>query len=213
MKNWMKILMWLGLGGGIGFFAGYQLGAKVGEKRVAQASDVSYVQGYSKGYSKAISNRTDYDEALGNYRGDADDGEPEDDVEMPEEEPVIGDEEVIEVDEIPELHPTHMIPQLITEDGYYENPWRYDQEDLLFFETDQVLFNKTTRKAIRDRNEMDETIGIGMVLNFYMKDGEVLDAIFVRNDTAGMLYRIDRIDGSYDDDPIAAEDEPEEDDE
>ena len=42
MKAWMKVLVWLGLGGGIGFFAGYQIGGHAARKD-------AYEEGYSEG--------------------------------------------------------------------------------------------------------------------------------------------------------------------
>lgn len=42
MKAWMKVLMWLGLGGGIGFFAGYQIGGHAARKG-------AFEEGYSAG--------------------------------------------------------------------------------------------------------------------------------------------------------------------
>ena len=55
---------------------------------------------------------------------------------------------------------------------------------------------------------MDQIIGIGMTFNFYKSDGEVLDAIFVKNDTNGVIYRIDRLDAAYMDE-IVGKDAPE----
>lgn len=194
MKAWMKILMWVGLGGGIGFFAGYQVGTKSANNS-----------------AKELLNQTDYTawkvneeearEAMDLYSGKelVTVEEPE----MPEEIPVIGDEE--EIEEIPELHPQHMIPERITEEEYYENYWQYDQEELLYYEGNKVLFNKTTNSAIKDKDEIDQILGIGMIFSFYKKDGEVLDAIFVKNDTMGVIFRIDRIDDDYE----TGSDEPE----
>ena len=209
MKPWMKIMMWIGLGGGIGFFAGYQIGTK--GKREA------YDEGREDGYSeyKDEHNRYIWDfdraakEVLAEYAGKDTDGDAVDicqddeDAEMPEEEPEIGDE--AEIEEIPELHAQHMIPERISEEEYYENPWNYEQESLTYFEEDKVLYNNDTRAAIHDSDGQDQVIGIGMLLNFRQKDGEVLDAIFVRNDTMGVIFRIDRVEAAYDDEMSGAD--------
>lgn len=201
MKNWMKILMWLGLGGGIGFFAGYQTGAKGKREAYEEGREDGYYE-HKEEHDRYI---MDFDRAskelLAEYAGKDTDGDAADicqddeDAEMPEEEPEIGDE--AEIEEIPQLHPQHLIPVQITEEEYYENPWHYDQEGLIFYEMDEVLFNKDTREALTTKDDQDQVVGIGMLFNFYLKDGESLDAIFVKNDTMGTIFRIDRMDAAY----------------
>ena len=214
MKPWMKVLMWLGLGGGIGFFAGYHLGRERGDRQIAEIQMnewASYEGGYNQalrdnGIVKTTETWEDAKIALEKYRGEQSE-EPEED-EIPEElvPPVIGDEKDIE--EIPYPHPQYFVPEQISEDEYYANPWGYDQEQLYFYELDEVLYNKETRKAIKDKDTMDQVIGIGMTFNFYKSDGEVLDAIFVRNDTTGTIFRIDRLEAAYTDE-IDGGDSPE----
>ena len=208
MKPWMKAVFWAGLGGGIGFFAGWQVGQKGRRKLTDAEEERAYNDGWQDGY-EARSSAAEALDQLEQYRGGAfgndTDGDelfvqPEEEPEMPEDPPEIGDEEDIE--EVPELHPQHLIPQLITEDAYYTNPWNYDQEHLNYYETDEVLYNRETRKVIKNKDEMDQIIGIGMIFNFYLKDGEALDAIFVRNDTMGVIFRIDRFDASYQDEIV-----------
>lgn len=206
MKTWMKILMWAGLGGGIGFFAGYQVGNKRNEN--AQMDErPAYEEGYNQalrdsGLIKPEETWEDIKKEMEDYRGGDSDGDAvtvisDDDPPMVEEPPVIGDEEDIE--EIPELHPQHLIPEQITEEEYYDNPWGYDQEQLVYYELDEVLFNKDTRKALKKKDDQDQAVGIGMLFNFYLKDGETLDAIFVKNDTMGVVFRIDRMEAAYTD--------------
>lgn len=210
MKTWMKILMWVGLGGGIGFFAGLQVGSKRSAVMETEHWEAVYNNGRTDGYAKAVEdNKNAWKEvtqqiaesAIKDYGGDFDGDHvnvtAEEDPPMVEEPPVIGDEEDIE--DVPQLHPQHMIPVQITEDEYYANQWGYDQESLIFYEMDEVLFNKDTRKAMTTKDEIDQVIGIGMTFNFYLKDGETLDVIFVKNDTMGVIFRIDRIDAAYQD--------------
>ena len=207
--------MWAGLGGGIGFFAGLQVGNERGNKRIEniQASEWSaYEGGYNQclrdcgivkyggqtweDVRKELEEYRARDAARTSFNGDHVNVVTEEDPPMIEEEPLIGDEEEIEV---PELHPQHLIPVQITEEEFYENPWGYDQESLIFYELDEVLFNKDTRKALTTKDEQDQIVGIGMLFNFYLKSGKSLDVIFVRNDTMGVIFRIDRMDAAYTD--------------
>ena len=202
LKTWMKILMWSGLSGGIGFFAGYHIGA------ISKKPEKTYDDGWNDGYTQRVSENyeTYIDRLRKEYGGDFDGDhtdllrpvtDEEDDAEMPEEEPVIP--EPFE-EEIPQDHPQYYIPERITEEDYYENKWGYEQDEMLYYEVDQVLVSKNTpTKPIKTKTEMDEVLGLAMIQNFYKADGEVLDAIFVKNDTMGVLFRVDRMDTAYDD--------------
>ena len=227
MKTWMKILMWLGVGGGIGFFAGYQVGHKAGAKEKVEELQVDEDKAFRAGYNKAYgempyedgyhqalvdAGAIKYDKQpeptvdyLNQYRGYDFDGDEvnlveikpeEEDADMPEEKPIIGDEE--EIESVPQLHQQHFIPEQITDEEFYQNPWNYDQESMIFYEIDGVLFNKDTQVALTNKDDIDQAIGIGMTFEFY-KNGETIDTLFVKNDTIGMLFRIDRIDAAYTD--------------
>ena len=232
MKAWMKVLVWLGLGGGIGFFAGYQAGKAGCEKEfdaaVQEAADEfreKHRQEWNEHFER-LGQQTDnlrdsFDslavaakEAADAYRGDDEtlwSFTPSEDPEMPEEPPVIGDE--AEIEDIPELHPQHMTQRQVTEEYFYSNPNNFDQEDLLYYEGDDTLYNKDTRKAIDKKDEIDEVLGIGMLTNFHMK-GADLGTIFVENPTMGMLFRIDRVEDAFGDilNGVVAEEIDEEDD-
>ena len=241
MKAWMKVLVWLGLGGGIGFFAGYQIGLERGNRRVDEIQMNEWAA-YEGGYNQALRDNgviktsetwEDARTALEKYRGETgsppdeeaavdiqpetEDDEtlwsftPSEDPEMPEEPPVIGDE--AEIEDIPELHPQHMTQRQVTEEYFYNNPNNFDQEDLLYYEGDGTLYNKDTRKAIDKKDEIDEVLGIGMLTNFHMK-GADLETIFVENPTMGMLFRIDRVEDAFGDilNGVVAEEIDEEDD-
>ena len=207
MKTWMKVLMWLGLGGGIGFFAGYQVGQR-GAKQNA----------YNAGYDQAMSERLmmqvekaeeTLKDAINEYSGGDFDGDEqlpeftnkyisvpvaEEDPEMVEEVPVIGDEEDIE--EVRQLHPQDMIPELITEDEYEANPWQYDRELMRYYGMDETLYNMATRSVIKDQ---DEVVGVGTLFGFYPTPDnlEGTDVLYVRNDTLGVLFKIKHLDAAY----------------
>lgn len=211
LKAWMKILMWSGLSGGIGFFAGYQIGAKSANKRIDDLQ-INEHSAYEGGYNAALRDAgfikhdqtwEDIRKELDHYRGS--DFDEEDDAEMPEDIPVIP--EPFE-EEIPQMHPQDLLPERITEEDYYENKWGYEQDEMLYYEVDQVLVSKTSpTKPIKTKSEIDEVLGIAMIQSFYKADGEVLDAIFVKNDTLGVLFRIDRMDTAYDD-PVDGDSSP-----
>ena len=200
MKAWMKILMWFGLGGGIGFFAGYQIGARTREKEEPAINEMP-----EEDFDYQ------YNSELVKYRGGDYDGDDvvvveDDDAEMPEEIPEIPEPFA---DEIPQMHPQDLIPVQITESEYYANPDNFEQAEMLYYEDDQVLVSKDTpTKPIKTKQEMDEIIGIGMIFNFYPANKEPIDTIFVKNETMGVLFRIDRLDEAYE----TQEYEPEEDD-
>lgn len=240
MKAWMKILMWVGLGGGIGFFAGYQVGA--GSRRTEEMNNElrdyqnnldDELEEYKKNLAEAKA-RTAMDE----YTGDNGEemlkqavencrkaGVPEEkilhnkeeidrfflgndnvetvkriqeeeDPDMPEEVPVIGDEDTIE--EIRELHPQDMAPVLITESEWNENPWNYDKETMGYYSLDDKLYNFATRSVIKDN---DEVVGIGNLYGFYgtQENPGGKDIIFVRNDCLGTLFKIGFFDSALND--------------
>ena len=186
MKPWMKILVWFGLGAGLGFFAGQQVGKKQGEKEYEQ-SLVENTEAYERAEAEA-------NEALDGYSGDSDEVYTEesyaesDDPEMPTEEDIAIDPD------IPQLHPEHLVPEIIGEEEYNLNIWQYDLETLLFYEMDEVLFNERTQSIIENP---DDVIGIGTLFEFGGDPNNPVDTIYVKNDTFGTLFRIDRIDAAF----------------
>lgn len=209
MKAWMKALMWFGLGGGIGFFAGFQ----IGNKGRMQGKFSEYEE--SPVYENEF--KAEAEDAFGIYRGDTSEEDLDEDG-YPNESPSEDDEDedddsalheppppIDDLDEIPQLHPQDLTPEPIDEYNYYTNPWGFYKEQLYYYEVDKVLYNQDTHEAIQNPNKIDQLLGVGMLFNFYKSDGEVLDAIFVKNDTLGMIFRIDRIDASYADEIVGAD--------
>ena len=195
MKAWMKILMWVGLGGGIGFFAGLQVGQR-SERKLAETEPE---QDESEEQAEEV-----YNTAMDEYIGDKDNDnvstimqiQEEEDAEMPEEVPVIGDEDTLE--EIRELHPQDMAPVLITESEWIENPWNYDKETMGYYSLDDKLYNFATRSVIKDN---DEVVGIGNLYGFYgtQENPAGKDIIYVRNDCLGTLFKIGFFDAALHD--------------
>ena len=114
MKPVLKALVWLGLGGGIGFFAGYQLGYKKDKAEIEAACDNRLTRDrlrMSDSYDKTMHDmRNQYEEALDAIRsykgwgdeeptiGDIQTPDPEEDPEMPMDEPEMP-EDVLDEDE------------------------------------------------------------------------------------------------------------------
>lgn len=189
MKPWMKIIMWLGLGFGIGFFAGEQVGEHRAEKEKPEQPEVSaelYVGPARDAMEEYRGGDTDGDEVLTGYVPGF---EPADD------DPDMPTEEDIQIDpEIPQLHPQHLVPEIIGEEEYNANIWNYDLENLLFYEMDEVLYNETTQTIIENP---EDVIGHGTLFEFGGDPNNPVDTIFVKNDTYGVLFRIDRIDAAF----------------
>lgn len=198
MKPWMKILMWLGIGFGIGFFSGEQVGQAIERKRneepdqqedIQETYSQSAVKNILNEYSgeennKDISSIEGIEAILGQTSTDA---EVDDAFEMPTEED-------LKIPDIPQLHPTQLVPELITEDEYYTNPWGYDKETMIFYEIDDVLYNESVQDI---EQNPDDVVGIGTLFEFGGDPNNPIDTIYVKNETAGTLYRIDRLDEAY----------------
>lgn len=225
MKPWMKILMWFGLGAGIGFFAGEQVGEGIAKKRLKSTTEK--ISNELDNMNSAIQNATDalknYHETIGYYRtghvSDEEAAEVEEDPESPDvdqNDDWVNDTLEIDGEEQPEviipLHPSHVIPRIVTEEEYDRNEWGYEEERLIFYEGDEVLYNTATQKIIENP---DNTVGIGTI-PFAFRNGpdEVLDVVYVVNQLYGARFRIERVEGCYDDYLDGqAQDEVEEDDE
>ena len=195
MKPWMKVLMYLGFGTVVGYFVGDRMGYKRGYE-----AGVNHEQ-WVESKREAINSETEKKagEALQEYRQqDGDNPEPEWVREAEEniaEEPEMPTEEEIQIDsDIPQLHPTHLTPEIIGEEEYNANIWQYDLENLIFYEMDEVLYNETTQSIIENP---DDVIGIGTLFEFGGDPNNPTETIYVKNDTYGVLFRIDRLDAAY----------------
>ena len=183
MKPWVKVLMYLGFGTVIGYFIGDRVGYKRGIKEMCGGEEACVPEPDTVTIDIAES-------AMDTYRGTPDPVEEEDDdtvVTMPEEELAIDAD-------IPQLHPTHLAPEIIGEEEYNLNIWGYDLENLIFYEMDEVLYNETTQSIIENP---DDVIGIGTLFEFGGDPNNPVETIYVKNDTFGVLFRIDRLDAAY----------------
>lgn len=181
MKAWMKALMWLGMGFGFGYFIGDRVGFNRGKKE----DELEESEAYEEVNKEPV-------EALKEYEGNDYDGDQswttDDDPEMPTEADIAIDPD------IPQLHPQHLIPEIIGEEEFNINIWQYDLENLLFYEIDEVLYNETTQSIIENP---DDVVGVGTLFEFNANPLNQVDTIYVKNDTFGTLFRIDKLDAAF----------------
>lgn len=216
MKPWMKILMWFGLGAGIGFFAGEQIGEHNAKKQ-QQIVPVT-VKEAAESATDAVKN---FQEAIGYYRtGHVTDEEMAEimEIEDPEAPDIDPNDEWVDAqlkidedcEEQPEvvipLHPSHIIPVIVTEEEFERNEWGFEEEKLVFYEGDETLFNTETERVIGDP---DSIVGIGTI-PFAFRNGpnDILDTVFVVNKLAATRFRIERVDANYND-PVSGADQDE----
>ena len=221
MKPWMKVLFLLGLGGSFGFFTGYNLGNRQGRKdgyQQCREDAEDRWEAFKQDGDRQLENAR---KALKEYQG----GDTDGDEDIPEMEDIVhdldqdlpdyvfdnsgagstvdGDEEeeppTAEEPEGPvvrQLHPQDLLPQPITEDEYNLNEWDYDLVDLIFYEMDEVLYEPEHEEIIQ---QPDEVLGIGALFRFgWTGDpNNPEDYIYVKNDTMGTLYRVQRVDAAF----------------
>lgn len=213
MKPWMKILMWFGLGTGVGFFWGQQSGYNKAKKEDEAFVNEAYTRGQNDAYhdkdtAARISRReelsTNAVDALTAYVGDEeadeilDEGgvDPIGEDEEWLEEPVMPDDPADTVDSyIPQIHPTQMVPELVTEEEYNARG-DLEEERLLYFEGDEVLYNSRTNTILTDE-DIPNAIGHGYLTEFRAGPGDPKDTIYVINEVLGTRFRIDRMDDAF----------------
>ena len=224
MKPWMKALVWLGLGGGIGFFAGMQIGYRQGkrdetEKNAGKFSDLesSLVEERERHRKELDAKRSEWEEAMdalrqykgledsaisdgqlamdlrgGDYDGDSVQVvEPEDEEEIDMDQPPEMPDDL----EIEQLHPEDLLPHAITKEEFNANAKGYDRMDLDWYTDDNVIFDP---KEEEKWTHPQQLLGIGWNSLFIGRNGRIdVPEVYIENDTMGMLYRITRIDGSF----------------
>lgn len=176
MKTWMKVLMWFGLGAGIGFFAGWQVGERQNARKAEEADEDAYaavtssIESAQAAFDQLAESSDAFhkkvNDMLGTYRGDID-----------------GDE----TPSIVQLHPTYIRPVQITEDEFNYNENGYDLHDMVWYEGDEVLYDETKQEIIP---EPESEIGLGMLDAFGGDPRRAVNVIYVKNETFGKLYRV-----------------------
>ena len=223
MKFWMKALVWLGLGGGIGFFAGYQVGYLRNKADVEQsAADLvnekehemkSREERIEKHYESELQDMTeklkianDAVMALRKYKGIDTEELPfgteekeDEDPEMPMEEPEMPDdleedEDEDDDEEIQPFHPQDILPFSITRSEFLANEKDYDIVKLDYYTEDCVIFDPSREEVW---THPEQLLGIGWKALFIASDSSPIKEAFIQNDTMETLYQITRIDDSF----------------
>ena len=215
MKPVLRALVWLGLGGGIGFFAGWQFGEKRAMKDIDESCEQAREESREDFEDRLRKIEKEFEEerdsiraqyeaavdAVRSYKGmDEEIGTAtviveEDPPEMPMDEPEmpvdpLGDDEAIQ-----QLHPEDILPYRITKDEYLENEKNYDLIDLDYYTEDRVIFDP---RAEEKWTHPEQLLGIGWNLHFISGHGQPrITEIYIQNDTMETLYRITRIDDSF----------------
>lgn len=91
---------------------------------------------------------------------------------------------------VPQLHPTQILPEIVTEEEYYRNEWEFEEERLVYYEGDEVLFNTATQTTI---DYPENVLGVGTLSEFRAGPGEPKETIFVVNEIFGTRFRVDRV--------------------
>jgi hypothetical protein len=216
-----KALVWLGLGGGIGFFAGYQVGVRLKKEAAediyerldkAEKRNELIEQNYK---AEANSIRNEYESKIAMMKEEArkalkaqreylagkDDEELDDSVmeEVPEmpEDPFPDDEDgdTDGDEEIQQLHPEDLRPYAITPEHFRENPKGYDKLELDYYTEDGVIFDPEREEKW---THPEQLLGIGWKERFNSPKGKPpIREVYVQNDTMEIIYKITRIDDSF----------------
>lgn len=213
MKFWMKALVWLGLGGGIGFFAGYRAGYVNGgkesreelaetQKALEQKQNLLDMQGrvFRKEMEEMSTQAKNAIDAIRNYKGIEDasevfeDEKEEEDPDMPMEEPEMPDDLEEDEEEIQPFHPQDILPFSITRSEFLANEKDYDIVKLDYYTEDCVIFDPAREEVW---THPEQLLGIGWKALFIASDSSPVKEAFIQNDTMETLYQITRIDDSF----------------
>lgn len=205
MKYWMKVLVWLGLGGGIGFFAGYRFGYERDKKDIIDSCN-EILNDKDREYRARLDDARKVQEVQEEYLGGE---EEEEDPEMPDvpdmpDDPLeendadisdgdISDDE--EEEEILQFHPEDIRPFSITASEYLRNEKGYDKVNLDYYTEDGVIFDPREEERW---THPEQLLGIGWRTLFISNDDrKQIREAYIQNDTMEALYKITRIDDSF----------------
>lgn len=221
LTPWMKALVWLGLGGGIGFFAGFRMGYSKDKKDIItgcnqtisetrareRAQETKFwerqielkdaeIREIKRTAQEALKAQREYfgakdDEIL----DDVDDSVMEEIPAMPEDPfPEEDDGDNDGDKEIQQLHPEDLRPYEIERAEYEENPKGYDRIELDYYTEDCVIFDPSREEKW---THPEQLLGIGWKERFYAGHKVPLREVYIRNDTMEILYKITRIEDSF----------------
>lgn len=203
MKPWMRALVWLGLGGGIGFFAGFRFGYKKDRDEIFESA-ANVINENDEIWKQRMNEAL---EAQKEYLGARDDKVVDEDPEMPEVPEMpddLEDEDDTDVqndgdtdgdEEIQPFHPEDLRPFGISSSEYIRNEQGYDKIQLDFYTEDGVIFDPEREERW---THPEQLLGLGWRARFISNDDRVsIREAYIQNDTMGTLYKITRIDDSF----------------
>ena len=207
MKPWMKILMWFGLGSVVGYFAGQQIGYNKAKKEDEAVVNDAYIHGQKDMRDSLNEDFVNRMREEYNWTPMSEDVPMDEDAEMPMEEPVIpyafdelDADDIQDIpDGVPVFHPSFSAPVIVTEDGYEEAGNQdppLDEEVLIYYEGDEVLYNTSTQSIIED-GDIPGSIGVGTLYEFRVGGEPPKDVIYVVNETYGTRFKIYRSDEAF----------------
>lgn len=109
----------------------------------------------------------------------------DEDPDMVEETPKIGDEETVE--QSPSI-------EFITEQEYYNSSDGCAQEQMIWYSLDEILWNRDTNSVVTVP-DIHKSIGYGTLDIFDKENSD--DSLFVRNNILMVKFRIDRMDSAW----------------
>lgn len=226
MKPVLRALVWLGLGGGIGFFAGWQFGEKRKTKETADAVEnarfetkelyLKLMKEDAEAYEKEKSEmRAQYEaavDAVRSYKGydvDVDSATtvaipvivPEEEPEMPMDEPEMPDDVLDEdEDEDEEEEIPQLHPQDILPHAISKGEFLQNEGNYDVVDLDYYTDDNVIfdPRAEEKWTHPEQLLGIGWNLRFYNAHGQPrVTEVYIQNDTMETLYKITRIDDSF----------------
>lgn len=186
LKPWMKVLCWLGLGLGTGFFAGYQVGCRMErkgfEQNIGDSSERTLPDDY---YNQAK-------EALQEYAGDTDVDEQDIPVEVDLGDPNLGQKLTIDEENV------SGIPYPITEEEFNRNEYGYEIKTLDYYEGDEVLHDPEHDVVLTDQ-ERDNMLGANALNGFGGDPNNPTEVLYICNEMNGTLYYVALLHGDFND--------------
>ena len=210
MKKWMGMLLFTGIGVGLGFFAGERLGERKKKKEIetnVERNAEEQLKAVVDDYISAIANRIAVENG---YEDDDQDVQATEEYlaqfEHPEEEK--DDEDIYE----DEKHVDDTAVQRTPDESYislcdeedWDNEYDFEKIELFYYEEDEIVCDED-EKRIDDPEDM---IGHETLNTFGSIPTNPYDVIYVRNTFTETMYQITRIHNAYGRVVLGIDDDP-----
>lgn len=192
LKPWMKVLCWLGLGLGTGFFAGYQVGCRMERKGFEQNAGDSSERTLPDDYYNDRETERQAKEALREYAGDTDGNDQDIPVEVDLSDPNLSRELAIDEENVSGL------PYPITEEEFNQNEYGYEIKTLDYYEGDEVLHDPEHDVVLTDQ-ERDNMLGANALNGFGGDPNNPTEVLYICNEMNGTLYYVELLHGDFND--------------